>query len=319
MRRSHGRWDYRTGRHLFGDGGLAVLYLLATVVLLLVSAGGVTAQSSLERSEQEYEEAFERYQEALEARDAALREHDILMDRQEDARRSGDGERAREAMRRVHDQGIQVMLLDQQLRRVAAALQAAGQAYLEALEDREDELLDAIEEALLPTTRLRMDREISEIRARYREVERQSGAPAVGELRPLPDVVVDRRDGPEELRGKAGMLENRAAEYDSVIVGLEREIATRERRIQQERSREDLMAGISRFDDDALTGGGLTRPGDGDGAGEVDPQMPVNLADLPLPDQVVLLREYLGVAQEMRDEALALARVFRERADGGRP
>jgi hypothetical protein len=319
VRRRDGPRLGRIGRHPRWGGGLAVLYLLLAVLVAMGGAGEVAAQDPLESYETRYEEALERYVEALEVRDAALREHDILMDRQEDARRSRDEDRAREAMRRVHDQGVQVMLLDQQLRRVAADLQSAGQEYLAALERREDELLDAIEDAFLPTTRLRLDREISEIRARYREVERQSGAPSLGELRPLPDVVVDRRDGPEELRGKAGMLENRAAEYDSVIAGLEREIATRERRIQQERSREDLMAGISRFDDDALTGGGLLRPGDSDGPGDLDPQVPVNLADLPLTDQVVLLRDYLGVAQEMRDEALALARVFRERAGGGGP
>lgn len=279
--------------------------------------GGLVAQDPLSQISERYDEGLEIYRGILEARDRALHQHDILMDRQEDARQSGDDDRSRDAMRRVYEQGVQVMLLDQQLRSAAAQLQAAGRSYLDFLERREDELLDAIEAAVLPTTRARLDRELSEVRQRYREVERESGAPTVGGLRPLPDVVVDRRDGPSELRGKAGLLENRAAEYDSVIIGLQREITSRERRLQQERGRADLMAGISRFDDDALTGGGLTQSGSEEGAGpELDPADPLNLSELPLPDQVVLLREYMVLAEDMRDEARALAQIFRARAEG---
>ncbi len=310
------------GRRPWKVGGLLALciFLLLAGPLTTLGeggSGGLAAQDPLAEIAERYDEALQIYEEILEARDRALHQHDILMDRQEDARRSGDDDRSRDAMRRVYEQGVQVMLLDQQLRSAAAQLQAAGRSYLDFLERREDQLLDAIEAAILPPTRARLDRELSEVRQRYREVERESGAPTVGGLRPLPDVVVDRRDGPSELRGKAGLLENRAAEYESVIVGLQREITSRERRLQQERGRADLMAGISRFDDDALTGGGLTRPGSEEGgSNELDPTAPLNLSELPLPDQVVLLREYLGLAEEMRDEALALAETFRARADG---
>ena len=294
---------------------LAVLAALALPGL----AAPVAAQSGLEEAETRYERALTAYRQVLEARDQALQQHDILMDRQEDARRSGDEDRAQEAMRRVHEQGVQVMLLDQQLRGVAAELQEAGQRYLAELDAREEQLLDRIEETVLPGTRAALDRELSEVRARYREVERESGSPTLGELRPLPDVAIDRRDGPEELRGKAGILESRAAEYDSVIVDLEREITSRERRLQQERGRQDLIAGISRFDDDVLTGGGLTAPAGQVGSESADSGAPVNLAELSLPDQLVLLREYLTLAQGLRDEALTRARVFRDRAEGGIP
>ncbi len=299
--------------------GFGFSLLLALLALTGVSPVSLAAQSGLAEAEARYETALAAYRQVLEARDRALQQHDILMDRQEDARRSGDEERAQEAMRRVHEQGVQVMLLDQQLRGVASELQAAGQRYLAELDAREEQLLDRIEETVLPGPRAALDRELSEVRARYREVERESGSPALGELRPLPDVAIDRRDGPEELRGKAGILESRAVEYDSVIVDLEREIASRERRLQQERGREDLIAGISRFDDDVLTGGGLTPPSDQAGSESADSGTPVNLAELSRPDQLVLLREYLTLAQGLRDEALARARVFRERAEGGIP
>ncbi|TVR63409.1 MAG: hypothetical protein EA422_09435 [Gemmatimonadales bacterium] len=299
--------------------------LLALLVFSLLSGafvpggGEALAQEPQVVAEAAWSEALASYREILEARDAALRTHDILMDRQEEARRSGDDARARDAMRQVHDQGIRVMLLEQQLRMAADALQAAGRAYLAALEVREEELLDALGSAILPMTRTRLQSQIAELRQEYREVERESGTPQVGELRPLPDVVVDRRDGPEELRGKAGLLENRAAEYDSVIAGLEREISTRERRLQLERGREDLMAGISRFDDAALTGGGIPRSGTEVRPGSMDPVGEVDLSSLPLEDQIALLREYLVLARDMRNEALAMARVFRDRAEGVRP
>lgn len=314
-----GRW--RTGSHLGVRTlrGFGLTLLLAVLALTGVSPVSLAAQSEPVEAEARYETALAAYRQVLEARDQALQQHDVLMDRQEDARRSGDEERAQEAMRRVHEQGVQVMLLDQQLRGVAAELQEAGQRYLAELDAREEELLDRIERTVLPGTRAALDRELSDVRARYREVERESGSPTLGQLRPLPDVAIDRRDGPEELRGKAGILESRAVEYDSVIVDLEREIASRERRLQQERGREDLIAGISRFDDDALTGGGLTPPSDQSGSESADAGAPVNLAELPLPDQLALLREYLTLAQGLRDEALVRARVFRERAEGGIP
>jgi len=299
--------------------------LLALLVFFLLSGalttggGEALAQEPQEVAAAAWNEALGTYREVLEARDAALRTHDVLMDRQEEARRLDDDARARDAMRQVHDQGIRVMLLEQQLRIAADALRAAGRAYLVALDAREDELLDALGSAILPMTRTRLQSQLAELRQEYREVERESGTPQVGELRPLPDVVVDRRDGPEELRGKAGLLENRAAEYEAVIAGLEREITTRERRLQLERGREDLLAGISRFDDAALTGGGISRSGTEVRPTSLDSVGEVDLSSLPLEDQIALLREYLVLAGEMRNEALAMARVFRDRAEGVRP
>jgi hypothetical protein len=312
-----------TGRRSCGIGGLVAVGAGLAVFLFTFLAAGVSpaaAQLPLEEAEARYEEALAAYEEIRRVRDQALNRHEILIDRQEDARRAGDEEAAREAMSRVHSQGVQVMQLDQQLRAAVSVLQDAARDYLAALEAREDELLDRIEATFLPTTRARLDRELSETRARYRQVEREAGAPTLGQLRPLPDVVIRRGDGPEELRGKAGILESRAEEYDSVITSLQREIASRERRMQLQRGQEDLLAGISRFDDDAFTGRGLAPPADDDGGdAEVRPGVPVNLAELPLAEQVSLLREYLGLAQEMRDEALARARVFRARAEGGNP
>lgn len=314
----HGRIRFRRHldrRRLPRVGGLVAV----AVGLLLAFTGPLAAQVNLEAAEARYEAALAEYEEIREERDRALREHEILIDRQEDARLAGDEERAREAMSRVHNQGVQVMRLDQQLRGAVARLQDAGRDYLAALEVREDQILDRIEQTFLPTTRARLDRELSEIRARHRQVEREAGAPTLGELRPLPEVVIRRGDGPEELRGKAGILESRADEYDSVIASLEREISSRERRIQQQRGQEDLLAGISRFDDDILTGRGLTASA-GDDAGDdenTESLSSVNLTELPLPEQVALLREYLSLALEMRDEALARARVFRARAEGG--
>ncbi len=298
---------------------LLALLLFSLLSGVIFPGGGEAQAQDPQATAATWEEALAVYQEVLDARDAALRTHDILMDRQEEARRSGDDARARDAMRQVHDQGIRVMLLDQELRMVAERLRRAGRAYLEELDAREDELLDALASAILPMTRNRLESQLAELRREYREVERQAGAPQVAELRPLPDVVVDRRDGPEELRGKAGLLENRAAEYDSVIAGLEREITTRERRLQLERGREDLLAGISRFDDAALTGGGISRPGTDGRPDGVDPLGEIDLAALPLEAQIALLREYLELARDLRNEALAMARVFRDRAEGVRP
>jgi hypothetical protein len=299
-------------------GGLGTGVRVAVMLLLaLVVPGPGLAQPALQVAEARYRTALAAYEEILGSRDRALQDHEILLDRHDDARRSGDDDRAREAMSRVHFQGTYVMRLEQGLQAAVEPLRAAGRELLRALDAREEALLDELDRAILPGTRARLQEEIADLRLRYRDVERRTGAGLVPTARLLPDLGIGPRDGPQELRAKAGLMESWAEQYDAVLAALDREIATRERRIQQERGREDLLAGISRFGDDRLVGGGLVRSEPESVAAASEEGSLPNLASLPLPEQVAALREYRERIVETRAEALAQARLFRERADGG--
>lgn len=285
--------------------------------LVLAFPTGGWAQSSPVEAGAVYETALATYQEVLDLRNQVLREHEILMDRLQDARDSGDSDRLQEAMYRVWERGVELSGLDRQLQAAAAHLEQVGQAYLRALDEREEALLDQLAEAVAPATRSRLEGEIADLRTRYREVERRVGSELVPTIRPLPELTIQPRDGPQQLEVKARILEDRAEEYEAVLTALEDQIAQRERRIQQERGREDLLAGISRFDDDLLTGGGLagSLPEEGEPL-EGGPERLI-LADLPLPQQVAELRELRDRVDGLREEAVTRARVFRQRAEGG--
>lgn len=292
-----------------GRGWLVVLVLAALLV-------PVSAAAQVGEAETRYREALEAYGAVAAQRDQVLQQHEILVDRQIDARESGDEERARNAMAQVHFQGTQLTYMDRQVQAAAAPVREAAEELLRALDAREEELLDRLEGTLPEATRDRLNAELVQLRMRSREVEAEAGSDLVTRARLLPDLAIGPRDGPRELRAKAGLMESLAEQYDTVLVTVEREIEVRERWIQQERGREDLMAGISRFGDDRLVGGGLSGPapenGDPDDGGDAE----LDLAELPLPDQVTWLREYGEWIADQRDEALVQARVFRDRAEG---
>jgi hypothetical protein len=302
------------GRLPFPGGGLLAV---GVWILVLAFPGGAWAQSSLAEAREVYETALATYQEVLDLRDQVLEEHEILMDRLQDARDSGDSDRLQEAMYRVWERGVELSGLDRQLQAAAAHLEQAGQAYLRSLDEREEVLLDALAETVVPAVRSRLEGEIAELRSRYREVERRVGTELVPTIRPLPELTIRPTDGPPQLRIKATILEDRALEYEAVLAALDEQITERERRMQQERGREDLLAGISRFDDDLLTGGGLAGSLPEEGEPLDGPPQRLILADLPLPQQVAELRELRSRVDGLREEAVTRARVFRQRAEGG--
>lgn len=305
-----------TGRLSSRGGGLVALGVFVALLLAWLPSPAAS-QTPIERAEAQYDTAFGAYEQVLQLRDRLLSEHEVLMDRLQDARDSGEEDRIQDAMYRVWERGVQLSGLDRQLQVAAAELREAAQRLLRLLDDREDALLDRLEQAAGPAERSSIEGDIAQLRSRHRQVEQQVGAELVPTIRPLPELTIRPTDGPRQLTVKATILEDRADEYEVVLEALDGTIADLQRRIQQERGREDLLAGISRFDDDQITGGGITGglPEDDDGS-EEDPGGLI-LAELPLPQQVAELQELRERVEDLRVEALARARVFRERAERG--
>lgn len=312
-----------TGRRPSRGGGLVVVGLLAWLLPALAglfvlpgAAGGqAPSPAELARAEAAYDTALAAYEAILEVVNEASVQHEILVDQVQDARASGDDQRRDAALARAWDHGVQLMRLETRLAEAAEDLRRSGRRLLQLLDARERELLAQRDGAIFPTTRNRIEGEITDLRIRYRAVERQVGSELVTTIRPLPELTIRPTDGRQELQVKASIYEGWAREYEVQLEGLDQEIAVRERRIQQERGREDFLSGLSRFDDDRLTGGGIsgTLPERGDAPGSDTPI----LADMPLAEQVVLLRQLRSRVEELQIEALARARVFRQRAEGG--
>lgn len=282
--------------------------------VLLAAAMPAAAQITLEEAEARYGEQLEWYQYVLEQRAQELRRNEMLLERFEDALAAGNEDAIEDARRRAHGHGLQLMRWDNSAREAAALLEAAAQNLLDALDAEAERLEEQIERAILPLTRNRLQAELQRAYARYREVERESGAVVVPPLMPVPELRLDARDSEEDIRAKAAFMESRAILYDTIIVSVDRELARLERRLRMARGADGLMTDISRFDDDILRGGVL--PGTGGLPDRTDPDSPIELSELSLPEQIVALRLLREQAEEFRDLARERAQLFRARIGG---
>lgn len=238
------------------------------------------------------------------------------------ARRAGDDRRAEEIYPDFIEPAARMTALGIELRERSRDFQVARRDYLRALEARLDEIVEQLEDPTLPSfQRDRLETLYSEMSQTYGEVQRERDPVEEAMLRPLPTFAIAETDGPQELRDKASYLENEVAgDYEAVIAFTTQEIVIRERRLRMEREGADLRADLSRFDADRLPGtgvGGTTgaaRPEDGD----MILDGPFIFADLPMNDQVEILRSIRAQAAEARTEALERAELFRARAGGER-
>ncbi len=291
--------------------------LLAGLLAALGAPRPGVAQSPLPESETTYEAILAEYTALAADLQRIFSLHEQALDAVDMARRSGDEGRQERALATFRSRAIELMELERSVEQAAGRLREARRELLYALDEREAQLLEEIEETEESVGRVRLEQEWERIRRRALQVEAEVELEEEIALQPVPELTVDPRDGPAELREKAGFLEERAAAYDSVVADLTTEIADRERQIQRLRGREDLLADLARFDTDLSPGGRLgprspTAAEWEDGGGEGSD---VALTRLPLPEQVEILRGVREQALQYRDRALAQSEVFRERAE----
>jgi len=231
------------------------------------------------------------------------------------ARRAGDSQRLERALAEFQVSSAVVMEAQEAVQRAAEAVRVAGQALLSGLASREAELLDRLEVGVEPAEYQALTRELLEVRWRTIAVDAEgTGLEEEFALRPVRELTVNPRDGPQELQAKAGFMEEEAARYDGIIADLDRRIEETDRRVQQLRAREDQIADLQRFDSDFIPGGRLgprnvpTQPREDAAAGELP------LEQLSLPEQLALYRAVREYSLQQRDLALTQAELFRDTA-----
>lgn len=315
-------WRARAWRPAWRRGreGLVLVVVLAAGLLFAGTAEGQVlggeAEVAYHEAEGEYEalradldRSFNQFERALEAVDRA---------------RDGDGTGREAAFAAFQTVAVRHMALELETRRALERVNATRAGYLQALEDREDELLNALAREDLPSVRQAvLEGEWQRVRREMLRLEPATDLDQTLALRPVPELRVEPTDGPVELREKANFMQDHALSYDSIIGDLDREIQTLEDRERRLRGLQDLQRDLGRFGQDLLPGARTgapsvadpTRTGDGtdpesggEGAAEA-------LASLPLADQIQLLRGTRELAVQYREEALAMANVFRERAE----
>ena len=299
---------------------------IATLFAFAAGAAESLAQGPASEPERTYVTALSDYHVFLEDRDETFTRYEQALDRVDAARSSGDGARRDASHAAFQVVAFELMELELAVEQARARVAARRVAYLSALEDQEAELLRQLE-AGLPAgspAEVALLEEWRAIRTRQLDVQAEALPEEATLLRPVPELTVDPRDGPVESLEKARFMEEQVLTYDSLIVDLDRQVSELERQLQQRQSVQDLLRDVGRFGTDFIPGGppDLAVPDGAAGAepsGGDAPRGPVAaLTQLPVAEQIEFLRGARNLAIQYRDQALAAARVFHNRAEGMR-
>ncbi len=289
----------------------------------MAGGGGLMAQVSLADREVRYLQARSAHESVRREWEQTWSRYELVKDRFLETDRAGAEREAQDAFVAYMARSQQLQNLEVRERELREELDAARREFIQALDAREAALLDRIEANPTPATEALLNQQIVDVRRRLRDVEREAQPLVEMMVRTVPNLVVDPRDGPRELREKATFLEDVAGSYDAVIGNLDRAIEERSRRLRQERGQADLLADLSRFDADRLPGTGVRpevpRADEARPAGEVEGTGAFVFAELPLTEQVEMLRSYREQAVRFQEDALARAELFRTLAAGGSP
>ncbi len=286
------------------------------------------AQTSPGSEEAEYQAGLAEYDELLQQRERTFSLYEQALDRVDSTRGVGDQAARADAHADFQVVAFDLMDLELALEQSGARLAGVRAAYLASLEAREAELMVRLssDQTMSPEAEAVVLEEWRQVRTRVLQIQADAIPEETIALRPVPELTVDPRDGPVESLEKASFMEEKALSYASLIVDLDAEVAELERQSQQLQSVQDLLRDVGRFGSDFVQGDppGLAAVPDGgpdsnagDTRGPPDPDG--LLAQLPLGEQIDLLRGARDLAVQYREQALVMARVFRDRAEGMRP
>jgi hypothetical protein len=298
--------------------GALLCVLLGAALLLGADADRAAAQLPLSEAEERFEEARAEYDRRLSLYQQSFFQSERALEGVRRALELRDGSQEEQARAAFHARAVEQMDAEADVRRAAERLRVASRDLIVALEAREAEILDELSPAILaPATTAALEAEWIRVRQRTLEVDRIGGGIEEDlDLRPVLQLSADPRDTPADLRGKAGVLEDQAETYDEIVRRVDELILELERRVQQDRARQDALDGIQRFDPDLIPGGRLGRVPPGTRDDGLPAGLEGGLALLPLTEQVELFRGIRMQAMEYRDLAIEQARVFRELAEG---
>ncbi len=286
----------------------------AAAVLLLAGAAGAGAQ--LADLEAEYARVRAAYEDAVEERARAQELYNSTLNQVRAARSAGDEGRLADAMAGFYSQARALEELDRRLEEADRSLDEVGRRFIRVLDEREEELLEALEDAAGAQEREGVLEELAEVRRQVRSVEAEVESLQEVPILPAPDIQPDPRDGPAETRAKYNLLASRVQEFDAVLEEIDGRLEALERRLRRDRTLQDQEAGIARFDDLMIAPRAPT-PGQPRPEGLPGDEMETYLGDLPLEEQIALLRILRDQAAEVRDETRAQAEEFLELIPGG--
>ena len=272
----------------------------------------------LRDAELEYDVANGEWETTLSAFRAAEARFQRAIEAVNTAQASGDSDAYEGALARAQREAI--LLQRQEARELGAREQLASvrSVLMETLALSRDRFYQDAIDTDDPQERRELAALYEDRDREYRELERASAPPTEISLVVMPELMIDPRDGPDELRMKIGLLELRIREIGDDIKGIDDRVQSLEKRLRQERDLENLVLGVERFDDTFLP---VTSPDplsdttdrDDQAAPAAEDASVESLDELSLEDQIerlgLLGEQMFDLQQRMEDKA----RTFRQR------
>lgn len=283
-------------------------------------------QTTLAQAEVAYRQAVAEYEANQSAMEDASLDWEQANERVGTARGTDGEESARAAS---HEAALALMSLEAQTEESLVRVEEARGRWLALLEQRELEILAQRSANPSPPLLDRLADELLQVRGLVAELEAEARSAGPAPLRPVPELVVDPRDGIEDLLAKQDLMEDQVSFYESLIADYDTEIQELQTDLQRNQNVEDFLRSVQRFGSDLVAGaplpptasdGGANDPGQGAAADTAaDGAVAASLASLPLEERIQNLREIRALAVEYRDQAVQMANTFRALAQGGDP
>jgi hypothetical protein len=257
----------------------------------------------------EFRQARADYDAALAAFSVVEQQWSAALEEVNRARRSGDEDALESAFAAAQDRAGPLRGQDQRVEEARGALDARRQVLVQVITLRLEQLVAQMDAAASRQQRTELDLLFRDAQNELRALEAEAEDTFRLEPVVLPEVTFDPRDGPDDLRSKAQLLERQAADIDTLLVDTDRRMEALGSRLRIQRQRGDLLAGVERFDDTrvpvvvgAPAAGGV--PADSAGVGT---------RPLTLEERIEELRIYRAQMEAYRDQLLIKAETFRRR------
>ncbi len=206
----------------------------------------------LRDAELEYDVANSEWETTLSAFRAAEARFQRAIETVNATQASGDSDAYESALARAQREAI--LLQRQEVRELEAREQLAGvrTVLMETLALSRDRFYQDAIETDDPRERRDLAALYEDRDREYRQLERESAPPTEISLVVMPELMIDVRDGPDELNMKIGLMELRIRELGDDIKEIDDRVRSLEKRQRQERDMENLVLGVERFDDTFL-------------------------------------------------------------------
>jgi hypothetical protein len=287
---------------VFGTGGAALAQ--EELTLLELKAEYRVAQG-------DYDVAFQRFEILSGQIDAAQRDFSS-------ATAAGDEAAQREAYERTLLIASETREAQSRVENEVAQLREIRERLLNATAAQLEELLAVADTATDPLDLVDLSVFVSDTQNQITELRDVEDPPVT--LEPEPDINIELKDSPEQLRQKASLLEFTATQYNDQFAYNERQLdGLRRDQILLRRSG-DFLADFTRFDDPAVPVGAVNREVTPPGQDQPPPiadSLGVQGAPLTLEQKIEALEALQEEITGRIQNVLTRARLLRRRAGGG--